>query len=798
MAPHTIDLTHPDNSFRSGHLRMGGSNPAGVEINANSRFLTRAGLPWFPITAEFHFARYPRAYWREELLKMKAGMVTVVASYIFWNYHEEKAGQFNWSGSRDLRAFVTLAGSLGLDVFPRIGPWVHGEARYGGFPDWLVRECGPQVRRDDPRYLSFARRLYTQIAAQLTGLLWKDGGPVVGIQIENELTDQPGHIATLKAIAREVGLDVPLYTMTGWGPAQVPDDEVIPVFGGYPDAFWDRHHDDWSRPCRKHYFFASIRDDNAIGADLRLSDTAPDMAYLDRYPYGTCELGGGMPPAYHRRPTIDPRDIDTIAFCKLGSGANLLGYYMYHGGTHASGVRGSLQETQESGYPNDLAPRSYDFQAPLGEFGQVRPHYHRLRRLHTFLQDFGQRLAPMPACYPAVLPAGLDDLTTPRWAVRSDGESGFLFANTYQRIEGLPGQPQCQFEVKLNTAILPIPLHPLDIPAATQLLWAFNLDLGGIRLRYATANLLCRIEIDTRPVFVFYAPDGLAPEFAFEQAELSAVSGASHQWTSVENLTLLNGLAPGPGCLLELEGKNGARAALLVLSEEDSLRLWKLDLWGQPCLLLSPASVWLDKDMHISSCDPADFWFALYPEPQRPPRQAGSSLQSSRLGIFSLYRAAVTAQTIELEIRKIQPASRARPVVIGPAGVAQAPSDAAYQNGEAWNIHFPPNALRNLREVYLCVEYTGDAARAYLRGEMIASMDQELIADDFWSGRTWEIGLRRFAPRVFSEGLELRFLPLIKDAPVYIAPESMPAFVSDQILDVRTIRAIPEYEITIQ
>ena len=126
--------------------------------------------------------------------------------------------------------------------------------------------------------------------------------------------------------------------------------------------------------------------------------------------------------------------------------------------------------------------------------------------------------------------------------------------------------------------------------------------------------------------------------------------------------------------------------------------------------------------MHLSTRDPADLWFAIYPEPQRAPRQTGSPLASSRLGIFTLYRPQVAPQQIEIVIRKIQPAGRARPVAIGPAGVAQAPPDSAYENGEVWTVHFPPDALENVRELYLSVEYTADAARAYLRGEMIASM----------------------------------------------------------------------------
>jgi hypothetical protein len=129
--------------------------------------------------------------------------------------------------------------------------------------------------------------------------------------------------------------------------------------------------------------------------------------------------------------------------------------------------------------------------------------------------------------------------------------------------------------------------------------------------------------------------------------------------------------------------------------------------------------------------------------------------------------------------------------------VAQAPSDAAYQYGETWHVHIPPGSFADLRELYLQIDYTGDTARAYLRGEMIASMDMEFISDNFWSGCTWEIGLRRFAPRVINEGIELRFLPLKKDAPVYIAPEYKPLFHSDEVLEVHSIRAIPEYEVTI-
>ena len=72
---------------------------------------------------------------------MKAGGIQVVATYLFWNHHEEEQGRFLWQDGLDLRYFVELCGALGLYSYPRIGPWAHGEARLGGFPDWLVQAC---------------------------------------------------------------------------------------------------------------------------------------------------------------------------------------------------------------------------------------------------------------------------------------------------------------------------------------------------------------------------------------------------------------------------------------------------------------------------------------------------------------------------------------------------------------------------------------------------------------------------------------------------------------------------------
>lgn len=755
---------------------MGGTNPAGVEINANNRYLTLGGKPWLPVMGEFHFSRYPAASWREALLKMKAGGITIAATYIFWIHHEEIEGVFDWSGQRDLRRFTALCAEVGLYAYPRIGPWAHGECRNGGFPDWLLHACGAAVRTDAEPYLGYVRRLYGEIASQLAGLLWKDGGPVVGIQLENELIHNAAHIATLKQLAREASLDVPLYTMTGWGPAQVPEDEVIPLFGGYPDAFWDRAVDGWSRGSRKQYLFSRVRNDDLIGADLLPRRDIQDLSYLERYPYATCELGGGMQVSYHRRPFITPEDVAAPLITKLGGGSNLPGYYMYHGGSNPPGKRSTLQESQATGYPNDLPVISYDFQGVIREFGQLNGQYALLRLTHLFLHDFGEQLAPMPAAFPQQMPASLDDRQTLRWAARSDGRSGFVFINNHQRVEGLVEHPGVQFALQLAHGRLTLPRRGVAIRPGAFMIWPFNLDLGGVLLEHATAQPVCRLQSPEGVCHVFAERGGVAAEFAFAPGQAHAASAGD-----LLDSAVLRGLPYGEP--VTVQGTDGRSARILLLSEAQALQCWKACMWGAERLFLSAAGLTFDGDtLRLSASHVTDLSFAVFPAPE-----ALAGHEGRPEGAFTRYALAGVEKRVAVQARKVREAAAARVTPLGPGGVAQAPDDADFAAAEVWEVRLPEDALEGAAEVLLVVDYVGDAARAFL--------GERLIADDFYNGRAWEIGLKRFAPEVLRQGLRLAFLPLRKDAPVYIASEHRPGFGErESLLAVREIRAEVVYQ----
>lgn len=440
-----------------------------------------------PVMGEIHYSRLPADEWRSAVRKMKDGGVTIIATYVFWNHIEEQEGVFNWSGSRNLRQFLEICKEEGLPVILRVGPFCHGEVRCGGIPDWFF-EKGIKSRSEDPRFLKIAEDLYRQIFTQVQGLQWKDGGPVIACQFDNEYRGNGSYLVALKKIANNIGFDLPFYTRTGWPELStpVPFGEMLPLYGDYADGFWERSIEPTAGNYYKAFNFKSFRSSTAIASEQLKNQKEKITAGDESYPYFTCELGGGMMCAYHRRPWIYPEDSYSLAVVKLGSGSNLLGYYMYHGGTNPEGIGSYLNEMQRTAATNynDMPAKTYDFQAPLGEFGQAYPHYYSLRPLHLFMQDYGASLAPMEATFPAPQDIAKGDDSQLRWSYRSLGDSAFVFINNYERLQNLSAKKGIRFDV----CGVKFPSSPITIPANSICIFPVNID--GIK--YATAQPVAR------------------------------------------------------------------------------------------------------------------------------------------------------------------------------------------------------------------------------------------------------------------------------------------------------------------
>ena len=710
----------------TGYFKFGtATNPAGHKISLNSRSLLFDGQPVFPVMGEMHYSRVPQAEWRDELLKMKAGGVDIVATYVFWIHHEEIEGQFDWSGQRDLKKFLQTCNEVGLKVVVRCGPWCHGEVRNGGFPDWVVAHKDWKLRSTDTNFLAAVKILYGQIAGQLQGELWKDGGPVIGIQVDNEFGGSPNYLLALKKIAIESGIDVPLYIKTGW-PAMrtpVPLGELLPLFGAYADGFWERDTKPMDGASWGNFTFKFTRTDTGVGNDTLGNRNSGDTAGTEKYPYLTCEVGGGMPASYHRRMNYDPRDVEAVALTQLGGGSSLMGYYMYHGGQNPEGKLSTLQESQATGYPNDLPEKTYDFNAPIGEYGQINPQYYWLRRLHLFLHDFGAPLAQMPATLPDLRPVDKNDFTTLRWAARSDGNSGYVFVNNYQRLQPLPAKTNVQFKLNLPGGEFIFPAKPVTIPADGFFIWPFNLDLGGVKLIYATAQPFCKIQGDGIQTYFFAQTPGVKAEFIFDP---QTVASSRADFINVK---------PSRKAAIKLKTKSGGEIQIVLLNEADSLALHKDDA-GQAVFEKEPKT-----------------------------------------------------STMTVKTKLLQPAGPMRkiPFSTGKSSIAIAPTDSDFTNAAVWKITLPAKLDLKMNPI-LRINYVGDVARLTLNGK--------LIDDNFYAGRTFDLGLNRYAPEILTGDLRLEILPLAKNAPIYLEPKARPDFGrKESLAEIQSVQMINRYDV---
>lgn len=712
------------------------------------------GIPTVPVSGELHYSRVPRERWEERLRLLRSGGVTIVSSYVFWNHHQPRLdAEPDFDDRLDVAAFVRAAADAGLFVILRIGPWCHGEARYGGLPDEVATAAHP-VRTDDPRYLAQVEAGWRALASHLDAVLGPDG-PVVGIQIENELVDDPAHIATLAALARRLGLRAAITTATAWMGARLPIDDVMPLYGGYSDGFWVDHDAPWHDTFREHFFFSHVWDDPGIGADVTAQDARPapsaDVPVPGaHYPIATCELGGGMATAYHRRPRPDALDIAAVALTKLGNGSQWQGYYMAVGGANPVPAPGAdtLEESQRTGYPNDLPRYDYDFHAPIGAAGLTTPTHAALRRQHAMLEAFGERLTRMSSRLPEVMPTGLDDTSTARWAIRTDGRAALLVISWHQPHEPLPTLADVQLEVPggdqgaagTEPIVTRVPALPVDLPAGTLAHWPVRWPLGALTLGSASASLVTELP-GPSPVTVLAAHDGVpvmlevAAGVVVTGDGVDAVCGHPGVWRVDARSSRLLDVTEGD-----------ATARILVLSTDDASAVWVPTTQRGRELVVSTDDVWVDAAGRIVVRS-----LGGTPSARRFDARAGAWVDLPLSGetghSVAVSAIATTAGT---------------PV---PAGYgarerrAAAPSaDERERHAHRWSLS-GLDALSPADDPVLTVDWAGDVAEL--------AIDGRVVLDRFWDGSPWIVRLRDHGWRPGS-ALEVRVVPLHAAAAVHL------------------------------
>jgi len=796
------DLTQSDANLKSDYIGGDEESKTGDKIGVDAQYLTYNGRPWLPVMGEFHFSRYPEDEWEDEILKMKAGGVQIISTYVIWIHHEELEGQFDWSGQRNLRQFVELCKKHGMYVFLRIGPWVHGEVRNGGLPDWVLKETNP--RENDPRYLALVDKFDSEIVKQVNGLLWKDGGPVIGIQIENEYSNRkPGggaaHILELKHLARENGLDVPLYTVTGWDNAIYPEQEVLPVYGAYAGAPWDPSNKRLP-PSEAYLFRFGSRVSGNMGAipgsTFASSKDDPSVGQSYQTPFLTAEVGSGLEDTYHRRPIVSADDVTAIPEVLVGSGANLLGYYMFHGGENPDGKRTTLNESRATGYPTDVPVKSYDFQAPLGEFGQERPSYDSLKLLNYFLNEFGSLLAPMKVFPPADVPRDSSDFATPRVSLRMSKEGGFLFVNNYVRGASMPERKNFQIEVESEGKSIRVPDNGVDIPSGSYFIWPVGIEIGGFHLNYSTAELFAKTDAQDYATYFFFAVPGVPPSFSFSDLASTSIANTSGRVETQKGRTVISHFAPGEGGAFELLPRDSSKHIRIVLLPRDQAeKLVAVTIDDGTHLISSTAEVFSDGDkLYLESTAGPHIEFGIYPDVRSISAGDHAIRKMGNQGVFSVYSSDLPLRHVAVEVtpsvtRFNQESVKLLSSVDRTMSPQSPPSDSVFSVVRHWQIQVRPLSLDSLSNIFLDISYKGDVARLTAGGK--------LLADNFYNGKPWVVGIPRFIPQLKDGSLILTIAPLTPDNDIVFDDSASKNKSQKPVASVERITAVPQYRLVV-
>ncbi|MFP3220469.1 MAG: beta-galactosidase, partial [Candidatus Marsarchaeota archaeon] len=295
-------------------------------------------------SGEIHYARVPRALWEDRLLKLKRAGFNSVTSYFFWNYHEPQPGVFDFSGEKDVDAFMGLAAQLGLNVIARVGPYDCAEWDNGGHPDWLISD-GFIGRSLDDSYFRYAERWLRVILGKLGKYDKSRGGNMIALQLENEYFwgDVPYHEALAK-VAREAGITVDFYTNAN---RFARNTNFIDTLDLYPD------------PWMLEPVISAIKD---------ISSTQP---YL---PPRIMEYEGGwfstlLKPLPTERGPIPANWTRMLFATALAYGSDFISFYMFHGGTNFGPWAGRWMTT------------TYDYDAAIREWGELSDRYYKLKTL---------------------------------------------------------------------------------------------------------------------------------------------------------------------------------------------------------------------------------------------------------------------------------------------------------------------------------------------------------------------------------------------------------------------------------
>lgn len=307
--------------------------------------------PFDIYSGAIHYFRTVPEYWEDRLTKLKAAGFNTVETYVCWNLHEKKPGEFDFSGILDIEKYLEIAQKVGLYAIVRPGPYICAEWDFGGLPAWLLKDKNMQIRCMYPDYLKCVERFYKELLPRLVPHLESHGGNIIAMQVENEYGsygNDKDYLRYVEKLTRDCGIDCLLFTSDG-------NTNNMISGGSLPDIY-------------KVLNFGS-RSRTAFNVLKGFENDGPNMC-------GEfwCGWFDHWRDKHHTRNSLEIVN-EIKGFIDNGASFNM---YMFHGGTNF-GFTAGANHNQGHGYEPTVT--SYDYCAMLTEWGDYTPAYHAVRKL---------------------------------------------------------------------------------------------------------------------------------------------------------------------------------------------------------------------------------------------------------------------------------------------------------------------------------------------------------------------------------------------------------------------------------
>ena len=341
---------------------MMAAQKSGTFTTGKNTFLLN-GKPFVVKAAELHYPRIPRAYWEHRIKMCKALGMNTVCLYVFWNIHEQEEGKFDFTGNNDVAAFCRLAQKNGMYVIVRPGPYVCAEWEMGGLPWWLLKKKDIRLREQDPYFMERVKIFEKKVGEQLAPLTIQNGGPIIMVQVENEYgsygKDKP-YVSAIRDIVKESGFDKVSLFQCDWASNFLNN--------GLDDLTWTMN------------FGTGANIDNQF---KRLGEVRPDA------PKMCSEFWSGWFDKWGARHETRPAKDMVEGMDEMLSKGISFSLYMTHGGTSFGHWAGA----NSPGFQPDVT--SYDYDAPINEYGLATPKFYELREMMAKHND-GKKLPAVP------------------------------------------------------------------------------------------------------------------------------------------------------------------------------------------------------------------------------------------------------------------------------------------------------------------------------------------------------------------------------------------------------------------